>query len=266
MLAEQPEEEREIDPRMDAKVAVVTGGATGLGRAIAMEFARRRVNVAFNYVQLEGRDIAAQALLTETELRSYGVSVLCSECDVRDSAEVASFIEAAERELNGLHFLVNNAGIARDGALWRLSQESWREVMETNVTGTFNCIQAVAQRFRSQRFGKIVNISSHQWHQPGFGVSNYAASKAAIVGLTKSAAVELGPSNVNVNAVAPGFIKTELIEVLPDEVLEKAEKSSVLGRIAEPEDVSRVVVFLCSEEARHITGQVIVIDGGMALS
>jgi NAD(P)-dependent dehydrogenase (short-subunit alcohol dehydrogenase family) len=161
---------------------------------------------------------------------------------------------------------VNNAGVTHDGALWRLTQEAWREVMETNVTGAFNCIQAVSGSMRAQRYGKIVNVASHQAFRPGFGIANYAASKAAIIGLTRSAAVDLGSSNINVNAIAPGFVKTELLTKLPREVLERAERESVLGRVAEPEDVARVIVFLCSEAARHITGQVIVVDGGLTLA
>jgi 3-oxoacyl-[acyl-carrier protein] reductase len=244
----------------------VTGGATGLGRAIALEFARRGVNVAFNYIELPDRDIASQALLTETALRDCGVRVYSEHCDVRKLGAMQAFVKRTKAELGGLHYLVNNAGVARDGALWRLSEEAWRTVLETNVTGSFNCIQAVAPLFREQHYGKIVSIASHQAYQPGFGVANYAASKAALVGLTKSAAVELGPYNVNVNAVAPGFVRTELIDQLPREVLDDAEKGSVLGRIAEPEDVAGVVLFLCSDAARHITGQVILVDGGLTLA
>src|SRR5205814_8980562 len=121
------------------------------------------------------------------------------------------------------HFLVNNAGLAHGGGLWRLTSEAWQEVMDTNVTGAFNRIQAVAGPMRAQRYGKIVNIASHQAFRPGFGIANYAASKAALIGLTRSAAVDLGPSNVNVNAVAPGFVKTDLLSRLPREVLERAE-------------------------------------------
>jgi len=168
--------------------------------------------------------------------------------------------------LGGVHYLVNNAGVTHDGALWRLTPEAWQEVLDTNVTGAFNCIQAVAGPMRAQRYGKIVNVASHQAFRPGFGIANYAASKAGLVGLTKSAAVDLGPSNINVNAVAPGFVKTELLGKLPREVLERAEHESVLGRVAEPEDVARVITFLCSEAARHITGQVIVVDGGLTLA
>jgi 3-oxoacyl-[acyl-carrier protein] reductase len=247
------------------KVAVVTGGATGLGRAISLEFARQGCHLAFCYVNLPGRDVTEQALLTETAITSMGVSVHACRCDVRDRIAVDDFIRETRSRLGGIHFLVNNAGIASDGALWRLSDEAWREVLDTNVTGAFNCIRAVAPVFRAQHYGKIVNVSAHQAERPGFGVANYAASKAALVGLTRAAAVELGPSNVNVNAVAPGFIRTERMGMLPKEVIERAQKSSILGRVAEPDDVAHVISFLCTESARHITGQTIVVDGGLSL-
>src|SRR5439155_489663 len=215
---------------------------------------------------LPERDVAAQALLTETALRALGVPVYCARCDVRNRDEVERFVTTVRERLGGVHFLVNNAGVAHDGALWRLTPEAWQEVIDTNVGGAFNCIHAVASQLRAQRFGKIVNIASHQAFRPGFGVANYAASKAALIGLTKAAAVDLGSAGINVNAVAPGFVKTELLAQLPREVLERAEHESVLGRVAEPEDVSRVILFLCSEAARHITGQVIVVDGGLTLA
>ena len=152
-----------------------------------------------------------------------------------------------------------------DGALWRMTDRAWKEVLETNVTGAFNCIRAVSPVFREQHYGKIVNVSAHQAERPGFGVANYAASKAGVIGLTRAAAVELGPSNVNVNAVAPGFIRTERMGMLPDDVIERAKKHSVLGRVAEPADVAQVIAFLCSDDARHVTGQVLVVDGGLSL-
>ncbi len=266
MLAEQPDPVDPGEQGMVGKVAVITGGASGLGQAIGLEFARRGAAVAFNYVEMPERDIGELALLTEATLRTFGAPVYCAPCDVRDSRAVNDFINTVQEVLGGLHYLVNNAGIAHDGALWRMSDENWREVLDTNVTGAFNCIRAVSNTFRAQKFGKIVNVASHQAHHPGFGVTNYAASKAALVGLTKSAAVELGPSNVNVNAVAPGFIRTERLEDLPQEVISGAARVSVLGRLAEPEDVSAVIAFLCSEQARHITGQVILVDGGMTLT
>ena len=247
------------------KVAVVTGGATGLGRAIVLEFGRLGCQVAFCYVNMPGRDVSEQALLTETTLSAMGVDVFAARCDVRERAAVDRFIGDTKARFGTVHFLVNNAGIANDGALWRLTDEAWHEVLDTNVTGAFNCIRSVAPIFRAQRYGKIVNISAHQAKRPGFGVSNYAASKAALGGLTRSAAVELGPASVNVNAVAPGFIRTERMAMLPKEVIERAQKSSVLGRVAEPDDVAHVISFLCSEAARHITGQTLVVDGGLSL-
>ncbi len=265
MLAEREETAPLARREMRGNTAIVTGGATGLGRAIALDFARRGVNVAFNYIEMPERDISAQALLTETSLRACGVEAYSEHCDVRDSDAVDTFVARAVSELGGVHYLINNAGIHHDGALWRLADDAWSEVLDTNVTGAFHCIRAVAPHFREQRFGKIVNIASHQALQPGFGVSNYATSKAAVMGLTRSAAVELGAYNVNANAVAPGFVKTELVRALPPEVLEDAERGSVLGRIADPEDVSNVVVFLCSDDARHITGQIILVDGGLTL-
>ena len=265
MVAPRPQGQRVHGAEMKGHTAIVTGGATGLGRAIALQFARKGVHVAFNYLDLPGRDIGAQALLTETALRALGVEVYCEACDVRSREEVEHFVQSAKAELSGVHYLVNNAGVARDGALWRLTEEAWREVMDTNAMGAFNCMRAVAPHFRAQHFGKIVSVASHQAFTPGFGVSNYAASKAAVIGLTRSAAVELGASNVNVNAVAPGFVRTEMLSKLPADVLERAEHQAALGRMAEPEDIAHVVLFLCSEEARHITGQVIVVDGGLTI-
>jgi 3-oxoacyl-[acyl-carrier protein] reductase len=262
---ERPEPQR-LAETVHGRVAIVTGGVTGLGRATALEFAQRGIAVGINYLDLPGRDVAAQAVLTETAIRALGVPVYCARCDVRSHDAVEEFVGTVRQRLGGVHYLVNNAGITHDGALWRLQPEAWQEVLDTNVTGAFNCIRAVAQSMRAQRFGKIVNVASHQAFRPGFGIANYAASKAALIGLTKSAAVDLGPSNINVNAIAPGFVKTDLLSKLPREVLERAEHESVLGRVAEPEDVSRVIAFLCSDGARHITGQVIVVDGGLTLA
>ena len=247
------------------KVAIVTGGATGLGRHIAIEFGKLGCHVGFCYVNMPGRDVSEQAVLTEAALTAMGVGVVAMRCDVRDRSAVDHFVLETKQRLGGVHFLINNAGIASDGALWRLSAEAWQEVLDTNVTGAFNCIRAVAPIFRGQHYGKIVSVSAHQAERPGFGVANYAASKAALLGLTRAAAVELGPANVNVNAVAPGFIRTERMAMLPSEVIERAQKSSVLGRVAEPDDVAHVISFLCSESARHITGQTIVVDGGLSL-
>lgn len=247
------------------RVAVVTGGATGLGRAIALEFGRLGYRVAFCWFEMEGRDVEATALMTEATLGAMGTGVFAARCDVRDRAQVEAFIGEVVQRFGRVDCLVNNAGIARDGALWRMSSEAWSAVLDTNVTGAFHCLVACAPHFRRQHDGKVVNISAHQAGRPGFGVANYAASKAALEGLTRAAAVELGPSNVNVNAVAPGFVHTERLDELPHDVIERARKRAVLGRLAEPEDVAAVILFLCSEAARHVTGQVIAVDGGLSL-
>ena len=254
-----------IAPGFQGKTAVITGGATGLGRAIALEFGRLGCNVAFCFVDLQGRDVRETALLTETTLASMGVSVFADHCDVRDRKQVARFFESVRERFGTVHYLVNNAGIATDGAMWRLTEDDWNNVIATNLIGAFNCLAVVSPLFRKQRFGKVVNISSHQAGRPGFGVTSYAASKAGIEGLTRAAAVELGPSNVNVNAVAPGFVRTERLQSLPPEVLDRARSSTVLGRLAEPEEIATVVTFLCSDEARHVTGQIIQVDGGLSL-
>lgn len=264
-VQERPAPQKSGDS-LQGNVVIVTGGATGLGRSVALEFAQRGCAVGFNYLEMPGRDVGAQALLTETAIKACGVACHSAKCDVRYMEEVEQFVGEVRQRLGGVHYLVNNAGVTHDGALWRLSVEAWREVLETNVTGAFNCIHTVAPHMRAQRYGKIINVASHQALRPAFGVANYAASKAALIGLTKAAAVDLGSSGINVNAVAPGFVKTELLSQLPREILERAEHESVLGRVAEPEDISRVITFLCSEAARHITGQVIVVDGGLTLA
>src|SRR3989475_7381403 len=265
VVQERPELQR-AGENLSGRVVVVTGGATGLGRAICLEFAQRGASVAFNFVEMAGRDVTAQALLTETAIKALGVGVYSARCDVRDHDEVERFMTEVKERLGGVHALVNNAGITHDGALWRLPPAAWRAGMGTNGTRPLNSIPAAAPPMRPPRYGKIVNIASHQAFRPGFGIANYAASKAALIGLTKSAAVDLGSSNINVNAVAPGFVKTELLAQLPREVLERAEHESVLGRGAEPEDVSRVILFFCSEAARHTTGQGIGVDGGLTLA
>ena len=247
------------------KVTLITGGATGLGRTIAMEFGRAGAKIAFCWYEMDGREVEANALLTETTLAASGIEVYAARCDVRDRKQVDRFVSDVAERFGTVNHLINNAGIAHDGALWRLTPTVWDAVMDTNVTGAFNCLAACAAIFREQHSGKVVNVSAHQAQRPGFGVSSYAASKAALEGLTRAAAVDFGPSNVNVNAVAPGFIHTERLDQLPRDLIERTRKRAVLGRLAEPEDIAKVIAFLCSEAARHITGQTIVVDGGLSL-
>lgn len=246
--------------------AIVTGGATGIGRAIALDLARHGAHIAFNYLDDGDGRTRAAAERTLAQLRQLEVTVLCSESDVRDPRAVADFVAEANETLGNVHVLVNNAGIARDRALWRMEDEEWRDVIETNLSGAFNMIRAVAPILRAQQYGKIVNVASVHGLRSEFGLANYAASKAGMIGLTHSAAIELGPSNINVNAVAPGYIRTtRLTDGVSPEILDRARERSVLGRLGDPQDVANVVVFLCTEKARHITGAVIPVDGGHML-
>jgi 3-oxoacyl-[acyl-carrier protein] reductase len=269
LLAEVVEETQPRPQRLYDELrgtgAIVTGGATGIGRAIALELARHGVHIAFNYLDNGDGRIEAEAERTANELRRM-VTVVCRSCDVRDPESVNAFVSEADQALTGLHILINNAGIARDRALWRMEDDEWAEVIDVNLTGAFNMIRAIAPILRAQQHGKIVNVASVHGLRSEFGLANYAASKAGMIGLTRSAAVELGPSNVNVNAVAPGYIRTtRLTDGVSPEVLDRARERTVLGRLGDPQDVASVVAFLCSERARHITGAVIPVDGGHML-
>jgi 3-oxoacyl-[acyl-carrier protein] reductase len=246
--------------------AIVTGGATGIGRAICLELARHGVHIAFNYLDEGNGRIADAAEQTAAQLRGMQITVICRQVDIRDREAVDAFVAEADSSLSGLHILVNNAGIARDRALWRMEDDEWNEVMDTNLTGAFHMIRSITPVLRAQQHGKIVNIASIQGLRSEFGLSNYVASKAGLIGLTQSAAVELGPSNINVNAVAPAYIRTtRLTDAVSAEGLDAARDKSALGRLGDPQDVANVVVFLCSERARHITGAVIPVDGGHML-
>lgn len=247
------------------RIALITGGSSGIGRAVALAFAESGVHVAFNYLEAgpESRHLARQVA---AELRAVGVRAYFRPCDVREPGDVRAFVNEVVAELGGLHFLVNNAGIGRDGALWRMEDDSWSSVLDTNLSGAFYFIRAVSPILRGQEWGKIVNVASVHGVRGEFGLANYISSKAGLIGLTRSAAVELGPKNINVNAVAPGYIRTtQLTEQVPAEIMDRAREKSVLGRLGDPQDVAELVRFLCSEGARHITGAVIPVDGGYLL-
>ena len=262
--------ETQPQPLFDAanlrgQVAIVTGGSSGIGRAIAIELAQCGVHIAFCFLdsgaqaRLDAQEVARR--LRELEVRSYFRS-----CDVRQSRDVKAFVGEVQEELGGVQILVNNAGIGRDGALWRMEDHEWEAVVRTNLDGAFFFTRSVAPLMRAQEYGKIVNVTSVHGIRSEFGISNYAASKAGLIGLTRSTAVELGPRNVNVNAVAPGYIRTtRLTDGVPSEILDRARENAPLGRLGDPQDVAGVVLFLCSESARHITGVVIPVDGGYLL-
>lgn len=251
--------------RLRGQIAIVTGGSSGIGRAIVLELARCGAHIGFCFLddgptsRIEAQDVARQ--LREAEVRTY-----FRPCDVREPGDVRRFVAEVIEELGGVHILVNNAGIGRDRALWRMADHEWDAVVRTNLDGAFFFTRAVAPHMRAQEHGKIVNIASVHGVRAEFGLANYAASKAGMIGLTQSAAIELGPRNINVNAVAPGYIRTtRLTAGVPPELLDRARERSALGRLGDPQDVAGAVLFLVSESARHITGTVLPVDGGYLL-
>lgn len=262
--------ETQPQPLFDAtdlrgQVAIVTGGSSGIGRAVALELARCGTHIAFCFLDT-GSQSRLDAQSVARSLRELEVRVLFRSCDVRESSDVKRFVAEVQEELGGVQILINNAGIGRDRALWRMEDHEWEAVLRTNLDGAFYFTRAVAPLMRAQEHGKIVNVTSVHGVRSEFGLSNYAASKAGLMGLTRSTAVELGPRNINVNAVAPGYIRTtRLTDGVPPEILDRAREQSVLGRLGDPLDVAGVVLFLCSESARHITGAVIPVDGGYLL-
>ncbi|MBI4346283.1 MAG: 3-oxoacyl-ACP reductase FabG [Elusimicrobia bacterium] len=245
---------------LSGKKALVTGGSRGIGKAICLELARRGADVAFDY---QGAPAEGDAVVAE--LRALGRRALCAVVDAADGRAVEAFVQRAAAELSGLDILVNNAGITADGVLWKLTDKQFDDVIGVNLKGTFNHMRAAAGLLRKAGGGRIVNISSINGLRGKFGQSNYCASKAGIIGLTKAAARELGASGVTVNCVAPGMIETEMAASVPEEFRAKALAETLLNRLGRPEDVAWAVAFLCGEQARHITGQVIQVDGGQYL-
>lgn len=262
--------ETQPQPLFDAtslrgQVAIITGSSSGIGRAVALELARCGCHIAFCFLD-SGAQARRDAQDVARTLREMEVRVFFRACDVRESKQVRDFVNEAVEDLGGIQILVNNAGIGRDRALWHMEDHEWEAVVRTNLDGAFFFTRAVTPYMRAQEYGKIVNVTSVHGVRSEFGIANYSSSKAGLIGLTRSAAVELGPRNVNVNAVAPGYIRTtRLTDGVPSEILDRARERSVLGRLGDPQDVASVVLFLCSEAARHITGVVIPVDGGYLL-
>jgi 3-oxoacyl-[acyl-carrier protein] reductase len=236
---------------LDGKVALVTGGSRGIGRAIAIELGRAGADVVLSY--RTGREEAEQVA---AEIGGRAV-----EADVSDAASARALVE----EAGELDVLVNNAGVTRDGVLARMSDDDWREVIDTNLSSVFYTCRAAARPMMKRRAGAIVNVSSIVGIHGNFGQTNYAASKAGIIGFTKSLARELGSRNVRANVVAPGYVRSRLTDVLPEEATKTMLDATPLGRLGDPEDVAGAVRFLCADEARFVTGAVLLVDGGLGM-
>lgn len=239
------------------KAAIVTGGATGIGAATALYLAQCGADIAVSC-----RDHESEADPLADKIKKLGRKMLAIKCDVTDHDDVARMVETVVAEFGKLDILVNNAGINRDGVIWKMTEEMWDTVLDTDLKGYFSFIRAVAPHFRGQKSGKIVNVASINGMRGKFGQANYSAAKAGVIGLTKAVAKELGRASVNVNAVAPGMILTDMVSDLPDDVKQKAIDEAALARLGTPEECATVIAFLCCEESRHITGEVIKIDGG----
>ena len=242
------------------KTAVVTGGSRGLGRAICLELARGGANVVFCYA---GNEAAAQETVSACE--ALGAKAMALRCDVSCEADVKALMDAVLKTFGRIDILVNNAGITRDNLLMLMKPEDFDAVISANLKGTFLCMKAVTRQMVKQRYGRIVNLSSVVGLRGNAGQVNYAASKAGVIGMTKSLAKELAGRNITVNAVAPGFIDTDMTAALTEAARTAALGAIPMGRMGAPDDVARAVAFLASDEAGYITGQVLAVDGGMSM-
>ena len=244
----------------EKKVAVVTGASRGLGRAIACELAKRGIYVVINYAGSKEKAEEVKA-----EIEADGGEAETVQCNVADFEACQTFLKDVAKQHGHIDILVNNAGITKDGLLMGMSEEDFAKVLDTNLKGTFNCIRHVSRQMLKQKSGRIINMASVVGICGNAGQANYAASKAGVIGLTKSAAKELASRHITVNAIAPGFIQTDMTAVLSDKVKEETAKMIPMGSFGEPEDIAKAVAFLASEDARYITGQVLCVDGGMAM-
>jgi 3-oxoacyl-[acyl-carrier protein] reductase len=250
-------EEDLMDLGLEGKSAIVTGGSIGIGTAIALTLAREGCDVAINYRR---HDTEANEVVDQ--IKKMGRKGLAIKADVASFADAQNMVDTVIKEFGRLDIMVCNAGINWDGVIWKMTEEQWDTVITVNLKGYFNYNKAAAAVFKDQKSGKIVNLSSINGLRGKFAQTNYAASKGGEIALSKSLAKELGKFNVNVNVVAPGMVMTQMAEAIPQEFLVTAMDETVLGRFASPEDCADVVAFLCSDRSRHVTGEVIKVDGG----
>jgi len=246
--------------RFRDKTALITGSAQGIGREIALAFAREGADIVISDINLE------KAEVTKKEIEALGVKAMAVELNVTDYSKVEEAVNKILDKLGKVDILVNNAGITKDGLMLRMADADWDAVINVNLKGTFNCTKAVARSMIKQHSGKIVNIASIIGIIGNAGQANYSASKAGIIALTKTSAKELASRNINVNAIAPGFIQTDMTAKLPEDYKEKMKSAIPLARFGQARDVALACVFLASEEADYITGQTIVVDGGMVMA
>jgi 3-oxoacyl-[acyl-carrier protein] reductase len=242
------------------KSAIVTGGSRGIGRAIVLRLATQGADIAFSY---RGNEAAAADTIAAVE--ALGHSALAVQGDVRDPATADALVKGAIEAYGKVDILVNNAGITRDDLIMRMSEEAWRDVLETNLFGAFHTIKAVTRPMLKARAGRIVNITSVSGQAGQTGQANYSSAKAGLIGLTKATARELASRGITCNAVAPGFVLTELTKDLPQALLDEAVVRTPLGRFGTTEDVADAVASLASDEAAFITGQVLAVDGGLVM-
>ncbi len=245
---------------LENKIAVVTGAGRGIGRGIALALAREGAMVVVNYNG--SKDRAEEVVRTIEEAGGKATAV---QCNISDFEAAKEFFANVVKEYGKIDILVNNAGITKDNLMMKMSEEEFQSVIQTNLAGTFHGVKFVTRPMMKQRQGRIINIASVSGVIGNMGQANYSASKAGVIGLTKAAAKELASRNITVNAVAPGFVATEMTDVLPDSVKEAAVATIPLGRFGEVEDIAETVVFLASDKAKYITGQVICVDGGIAM-
>jgi len=245
---------------LKGKCAIVTGAAKGIGKAVALKLASLGANIVLNYRSSEDK-----AIELETELKELGVEVLRVKGDISKLADVENLVNQAKEKFGHIDIMVNNAGITKDTLLLRMKEEDFDSVIDVNLKGVFNCLKTITPIMVKQKSGKIVNLSSVVGIIGNAGQVNYAASKAGVIGMTKSLAKEIGARGITVNAVAPGFIETDMTDGLGDKLKEEAKKGIPLRRLGTAADVAEVVAFLSSDSSNYITGQVINVDGGMVM-